>query len=56
MPWIKRLDGQCETKVLAVTEDHRVLLQSRWNKGKTQNICFLPEAEFTRRYGYTING
>ncbi len=50
--FIKRKDGQCETKVLAVDhENKRVLVQSRWNKGKNQNIVHLPFAYFIEKYG-----
>lgn len=48
--FIKRKDNQCETKVLAVADD-RVLVHAKWNKGKNQNICYLPLEYFVRKYG-----
>lgn len=49
--YIKRKDRQCEARVLGVTEDNRVLVEARWNKGKNVNIVYLSEDYFTRKYG-----
>ena len=47
--FIKRKDGKCEAKVMAVVGD-RVLVEARWPKNN-RNILFLGLNYFRERYG-----
>ena len=49
----QRKDRGCESRILGVTEDNRLLIEATWPKDN-RNIVIVDREYFQRKYGVTL--